>query len=151
MGMYEGRATFFPMHEKIDSALDIDQHDSDDSELDLDKFEVNMDTGNKKKYKRVYDSKYKIEKKEGHKPGNPLARTSLGPMSFHLSAEDIQKARLQKHMAIYKRCTNTFTTVLMGLSCVAMILLYLYNFSKLQESPYFITRARVKVFEEIEF
>lgn len=39
----------------------------------------------------------------------------------------------------------------MGLSCVAMILLYLYVFSKLQENPYYITRARVKVFEEVEF
>jgi hypothetical protein len=50
-----GRATFFPMHEKIDGALNIDNHNSDDSDLDLDKYEVNMDTGHKKKYKRIYE------------------------------------------------------------------------------------------------
>ena len=52
---------------------------------------------------------------------------------------------------IYKKISNTFTTVLMGLSCIAVILLYLYLFSKFQENPYFITRARVKVFEEVDF
>lgn len=67
------------MHEKIDSALDIDNHDSDDSDLDLDKYEVNMDTGHKKKYKRIYDSKYKIpppQSKKSDHSSNPLSRAS---------------------------------------------------------------------------
>lgn len=46
------------------AALNIDDHDSDDENaIDLDKYEVNMDlgeTGHKKRYKRLYDSKYKI-------------------------------------------------------------------------------------------
>jgi hypothetical protein len=39
----------------------------------------------------------------------------------------------------------------MGLSSIAMILLYIYLFIKLEEKPYYITRSRIKVWETIEF
>lgn len=39
----------------------------------------------------------------------------------------------------------------MGLSSIAMILLYIYMFVRLQDKPYYITRARVQVTEIIEF
>lgn len=50
------------MEEKIQAAINIDEHDSDDSDFDFEKYDVNMDLGEqkKKKYKRIYDSKYKI-------------------------------------------------------------------------------------------
>jgi hypothetical protein len=52
------RATFFPITDKIHEAINIEDSDSD---IDYDNFEVNLDTGDKKKkYKRVYDSLYKI-------------------------------------------------------------------------------------------
>ncbi len=54
------RHTFFP-GSKLQDAINIDDHDSDDDDIDFEKYEVNLNTGdNKKKYKRVYDSKYKI-------------------------------------------------------------------------------------------
>ena len=69
-GMFgQDRQTFFDVGDKINDIINIDEHDSDDGEIDFDKYNVNMDTGDsKRKYKRLYDSKYKYppEKKLQH-------------------------------------------------------------------------------------
>lgn len=54
-------------------------------------------------------------------------------------------------MLWYKRFTNSLTTTLIGLHAVAMILLYISLFIKLESKPYFITRARVQVSEIVDF
>ena len=54
-------------------------------------------------------------------------------------------------LLIYKKFTNTFTSILMGVSGLCMILLYIYIFIKLEDSPFYITIARVKFIEEIDF
>ncbi len=56
--------TLFPREERTD-ALNIDESDDSDEE-DLEQYQVNTEqSGRKKKYKRIYDSKYKfpVEKK----------------------------------------------------------------------------------------
>jgi hypothetical protein len=57
------RGTFFPGNqEKLNKIINIDDHLSDEDDSALDRYEVNMDQGqfSKKRYKRVYDSKYKF-------------------------------------------------------------------------------------------
>lgn len=56
------RTTMFPIENNIEKAINIDENDSDEDSIDFDKYEVNMDMGDnqKRKYKRIYDSKYKI-------------------------------------------------------------------------------------------
>lgn len=129
-----------------DHAMDIDGSDDDSDEFD--ELEVNMDTGEhkKKKYKRMYDSKYKFPVMK--KTVQEFKQTMNQGMSPEEAAE---RAKIQDKLLSYKRISNSFTTVLMGLSSIAMILLYIYIFIKLEERPYYITRSRVKVWETVEF
>ena len=122
-------------------AHNIDEDLSDDDDDDI---EVNMDMGHSKKktFKRVYDSKFKI----------PLSKKVALPSGmnrqatvFRASAMMNAAAKIQGEMLVYKRCANTFTTLLMGGSSICMILLYLYLFSSLIQTPYYITRASVAV------
>ena len=57
--------TLFPREERTE-AINIDESESDE---DLDQYEVNMEqSGRKKKYKRIYDSKYKFPIDKKHHP-----------------------------------------------------------------------------------
>jgi len=46
-------------------------------------------------------------------------------------------------MNVYKKLCNSFTAIIMGLSGIAMVLLYIYKFINFQSQPYFITRAKI--------
>jgi hypothetical protein len=89
-----------------------------------------METGDnkKKKYKRMYDSKYKIPTVK--KSAAEFSR-SVTVKNAAASQQAAKEAKLQDKLIIFKRVTNSFTTLLMGLSSIAMILLYIYLFIKL--------------------
>ena len=75
-GGIKRKTTLFPREERAE-ALNIDE--SDGSEDELDQYEVNMDVGSsgkKKKYKRIYDSKYKFKDEKKH-AGNFSVRKDL--------------------------------------------------------------------------
>ncbi len=121
--------------------LNIDE--SDGSDEDLDQYEVNMEhSGRKKQYKRIYDSKYKFPIEKKHEAG---AHRTMNMMEAQILK------RKQDHMISFKKCSNTLTTTLMGVQAILMILLYIYLFIKLQEKPYYITRARVQINETVDF
>jgi uncharacterized membrane protein (DUF106 family) len=99
-------------------------------------------SGRKKQYKRIYDSKYKFPIEKKHEAG---AHRTMNMMEAQILK------RKQDHMISFKKCSNTLTTTLMGVQAILMILLYIYLFIKLQEKPYYITRARVQINETVDF
>lgn len=111
-------------------AIDLDKSDGEEDE-DLDRFDINMDDGRSKvRFKRIYDAKYKIP-------------TSSNKVVENLNIANLFKNsnKIQRRLTAYKRTSNIVTTFLMGLSGICMIVLYIYQYIKLVERPYYVTRA----------
>lgn len=62
-----------------------------------------------------------------------------------------RSARLRIPLLVFKKFSNTFTSLLMAFAGVITVLLYLNQFTKYLSTKYFIARARFAAYETIDF